>query len=256
MWRIRIDTACKQLAVEVRDADLLLAHFYTLATEAFTLRKLDLNPSKAWWQGLEDAQQGMLYLHGYGDRKTGQHKGISAIHTSSGEQSWEAEALAFYGFAEGGLLAYTADSPEEALMLLDPENGNLLRTGIAQQEAAKLVAGFNPVRYADAIFPVLYLEGEPYFNDVSQFIRVQAGQEPVKGIEYAETDQYIVVSYYTPTAAGHLDNFVEVYDLEGNLQLKVKLGSGLSGIGSDTFFIFNLRLYLLLDKQVLQVYGF
>ena len=254
MWRIRIDSTGNRLALEVRDPDLLLTHFYTLDATAFTLSQLPLNSSKAWWQGLEDTQDGKVYLHGYGDRKTGQHKGVTALAAESGAVLWEQGDLVFYGIVEEGLLAYEADAPEHALTILDADTGKATRAGVDQQEAAREVASYSQSRYHNCVFPVLYKEGEPYFDDVCNFLRVQSGFSPVRAVAYAETSHCIVVSYYEAGAESNLDNFVAVYDLEGRLVLKVKLGSGLSGIGSDTFFIFNLRLYLLLDRRILQVY--
>ncbi|MEJ8800692.1 DUF4905 domain-containing protein [Pontibacter sp. H249] len=254
MWRIRIDTANNQLALEVRDPDLLMAYFYTLDAADLKLSSLNLNPSKAWWQGLEDALYGLVYLHGYGDRKTGQHKGITAVAPETGQVQWELQKEAFYGFSENGLLVYKADAPEDALTVVDARTGSILGTGISQQEAAKNVTLFSRSRYAGCVYPVQYKEGEPYFEDVCNFLKAQSGAAPVKAVEYTETSSCIVISYYEYTNTGELDNFAVVYDLDGGLSLKVKLGSGLSGIGSDTFFIFNLNLYLLLDKQILQVY--
>ncbi|GAB3203286.1 hypothetical protein ABID22_000924 [Pontibacter aydingkolensis] len=255
MWRIRIDTACRKLALEVRDPDLLLTHFYTLDAAGFILQKLDINPSKAWWQGLEDAQYGMVYLHGYGDRKTGQHKGITALSADTGNQEWSLDDMAFYGLSQEGMLVYNPNAPEEALTIIGPENGDTIQTDISQYRAAQQVSDFSSDRYRDCVYPVLYMQGESYFEDVCNFLIEQSGARPVQGIAYAEANSCIVISYYAQAESGELDNFVVIYDLEGKLRLKVKLGSGLSGIGSDTFFIFNLGLYLLLDKQILQVYS-
>lgn len=254
MWRIRIDTACRQLALEVRDPDLLLAYFYTLDTGNFILHKPEINPSKAWWQGLEDAQYGLMYLHGYGDRKTGQHKGITALAANTGKAKWTLDEMAFYGFSDEGLLVYKADAPEEPLTAVDPATGVTLQTGLSQQTAALHTAQFSETRFRDCVYPVMYKQGEPYFEDVCNFLVFQAGSKPVQAIEYAELNNCIIISYYEEGSEGNLDNFVVVYDLEGKLHLNVKLGAGLSGIGSDTFFIFNLQLYLLCDKQILQVY--
>lgn len=254
MWRIRIDTSAGNLALEVRNADLLLATFYTLNTADFTLKQLPVPPAQAWWKGLEDTQDNMVYLHGYGDRKVGQHKGITAFTAASGEVKWEQYGLAFYGFAEEGAFAYPATTPEEPFLLLHPQNGQIIRNGIEQSEAASQVEAFNQVRYSNCTYPTIYLEGEEYYAQVRDFLEEQLGTVPVKAIEYAETAAALVMSFYENTEGRGLTNFVAVFDLEGNLQLKEKLGEGLSGIGSDTFFIFNLNLYFLQDRHMLKVY--
>jgi hypothetical protein len=254
VWRIRLDTACQRLAVEVRDPDLLLAYFYNLDIESKALQKLDVNPSKAWWQGLEDAQFGLIFLHGYGDRKTGQHKGITAIEASTGNIKWTLNEMAFYGLTDEGVLVYQADKPEDAQQVVLANTGTVVHKNVSHQHASQQTENYNELRYRACIYPVSYKEGEAYFGEVYNFLNMQAGVNPVAAIEYAEANNSIVISYYEESSPGILDNFVSVYDLEGNLCLNVKLGSGLSGIGSDTFFIFNLNLYLIQDKHIIQVY--
>ncbi|MDX5421366.1 MAG: DUF4905 domain-containing protein [Hymenobacteraceae bacterium] len=254
VWRIRLDTTQGRLALEVRDADLLLTRFYTFDTQKHTLTQLELPQAQAWWQGLEDAQDGYLYLHGYGDRKLGQHKGIIAIAAAFGEVVWERPELAFYGITEGGVLSFPVSAAEHSLQLLAPGTGKALQVGISQQQAAEKVSHYSSIRYSNCIYPVLYLEGETYFEQVRDFVTAQQPGTPVKAIEYAETEGCLVISYYTDAGDGTLDNFLLVFDLEGNLQLKEQMGSRLSGIGSDTFFIFRHDLYFLLNKDILKVY--
>ncbi len=254
MWRIRLDTTARRLALEVRDADLLLAHFYTLDIQTRQLQQLPLQTGEAWWQGLEDAQDGFIYLHGYGDRKLGQHKGIQALDAQTLAVAWEHTALAFYGMAAEGILAYLADAPEGAFRVLQPATGEPLQTGLTQQQAAEAAAAFSTQRLQSAVYPVLYLEGEEYFTQVQQFIQAQDLQEAALAIEYAEAGSAIVLSYYTREAIGTYQNCIAVFDAAGNLCLKETLADGLTGIGSDTFFIFMDELYFLKNKATLEVY--
>lgn len=254
MWRIRLDTAANLLALEVRDADLLLASFYTLNASTYTLQLLPLPQAQNWWKGLEDVQGGFLFLHGYGDRKVGQHKGVKAIAAETGEVVWEVPELAFYGFSADGMLAYPATAPDSLFQELQLESGKIIRTGIPQLQAAEEVAHYSNSRFSDAVFPALYLEEEPYYLDLKDFLKAQLNTEAVKGIEYAETETALVVSYYEHTFGNTLKNYIAVFDLEGNLMLKEQLADGLSGIGSDTFFIFMHDLYFIRNKTLLEVY--
>ncbi|GAB3538270.1 hypothetical protein GCM10027443_32890 [Pontibacter brevis] len=254
MWRIRLDSAANLLALEVRDADLLLASFYTLSTSTFTLKLLPLPQAQNWWQGLEDVQDGFLFLHGYGDRRVGQHKGIKAVAAASGEVAWEMPELAFYGFSVEGVIAYPAAAPEAQFEELQRHSGKSLRTGIPQEQAAGEVANFSHTRFGRAVFPSLYLEGEPYYSELKDFLAAQLDVAAVQALEYAETDTALVLSYYERTVADTLENYVAVFDLEGNLMLKEQLAGGLSGIGSDTFFIFMHDLYFIRNKAILEVY--
>ncbi|ARS37707.1 hypothetical protein CA264_03810 [Pontibacter actiniarum] len=254
MWRIRLDSTTGNIALEVRDPEVLLTRFYTLDTEKYTLKELPLPQVQAWWQGLEDAEQGILYLHGYGNRQLGQHKGIVAIAEADGSKGWEVPELAFYGISAAGLVAYDPEQPEAPLQVLALATGQPTGVTLSQWQAAAAVAQFSPIRYRYCLYPVLYREGEPYFEEVRAFLGAQLRVQAVKAIEYAETGANLVVSFYTEEAAGKLRNELAIFDLEGVLHQKVQLGSGLSGIGSDTFFIFKHNLHFIQNKDILQVF--
>jgi hypothetical protein len=255
VWRIRLDTVAGRLALEVRDSDVLLAHFYTLDCHSHTLTQLDLPERHTWWLGLEDAHQGLVYLHGYGDRKLGQHKGIRALLSGTGEEAWYNPDLAFYGVDQDGILVYEAATPEAPLQLLEAREGKLLQSGISQQIAAARVGAFSQQRYREVSYPFLYQEGEEYFDEVRVFLSQQLHCQAVKALEYAETDQEIIISYYLAGEKNKLDNFLAVFDLNGFLHLNELLAGGLNGVGSDTFFIFMRSLYFVQNKDSLKAYS-
>ncbi|TPE42125.1 DUF4905 domain-containing protein [Pontibacter mangrovi] len=254
MWRLRLDSNTGCLAVEVRDPDLLLARFYTINTLSGTVQQLALPEAKAWWQGLEDAGQGLVYLHGYGNRQLGQHKGIFAFSGTGAGKVWEVPKLAFYGMAQPGLLAYDPEQPEAPFQVLEPATGRATGELLSQQEAAEAAARYNQVRFRDCLYPMLYHEGTLYFNQVKAFLQEQLQVQPVQAVEYAETETCLVISYYLPQPDGKLDNVLAVFSLSGKLHQNVKIGSQLSAIGSDTFFIFKHNLYFILNKDTLQVF--
>ncbi|WP_276497046.1 DUF4905 domain-containing protein [Pontibacter litorisediminis] len=254
MWRIRLDSGTACLALEVRDPDLLLTRFYTLETSSYTLAQLGLPEAKAWWQGLEDAAHGNVYLHGYGNRQMGQHKGIFAFSEADHSKVWEQGELAFYGVAKAGVLAYAPDRPELPMQVLSPATGAATGTTYSQEQAAAEVTLYSQARFSSCLYPVLYREGEPYFAQVRAFLQEQLQVQPLQALEYAETENALVISFYTGGADGKIQNDLAIFDLAGNLHRKMKIGSDLSGIGSDTFFIFNHNLYFILNKDILQVF--
>ena len=254
MWRMRLDSSTACLTLEVRDPDLLLTRFYTLDTHAHTLAQLPLPEAKAWWQGLEDAEFGNLYLHGYGNRQMGQHKGIKAFRETDQIKLWEAADMAFYGIAAGGVLAYNPDRPELPLQLLNPQTGEPTGTTCSQQQAAEEVARYNQARFQHCLYPVLYRQGEAYFAQVQAFLEEQLQVLAVLALEYAETEAHLVISFYTSDESGKLKNELAVFDLDGKLHQKMEIASQLNGFGSDTFFIFNHKLYFILNKDILQVF--
>lgn len=254
MWRMRLDSSTARLALEVRNPDLLLTRFYTFDTHTHALDQLPLPEAKAWWQGLEDAEFGNLYLHGYGNRQIGQHKGISAYKAAEQSKLWEAPDMAFYGIAADGVLAYHPDCPELPLQLLNPQTGKPTGSTCSQQQAAEAVARYSRERFLDCQYPVLYRLGEAYFAQVQAFLQEQLQVQAVLALEYAETEAHLVISFYTSDDSGKLKNELAVFDLDGKLHQKMEIASQLNGFGSDTFFIFNHKLYFILNKDILQVF--
>ncbi|GAB3812660.1 hypothetical protein GCM10028895_03930 [Pontibacter rugosus] len=78
---------------------------------------------------------------------------------------------------------------------------------------------------------------------MQHFLELQIGVATVQAIEYAETATHLIISFYIQDTEGKLCNSLVIFDLDGNLLLQEQLGSSLSGIGSDTFFIFKHNLF-------------
>ncbi|MCC9168394.1 DUF4905 domain-containing protein [Pontibacter harenae] len=251
---MRLDSVSDRLALEVRDADALLTTFFSFNYATYTLQKLELRQNLLWWQGLEDAHDGLVYLHGYGDRKLGQHKGIITIDAETAAIVWEQQELAFYGIGEAGIYAFPASHPEEGFQLLSAKAGTAAVANIAQPEAMAAVEAFSPSRYKNCMFPVLYLEQDAYFEQVQEFIEQELGDKAVNGMEYAEIEQNIIISYYTADATNKLHNVLAVFSFDGELLLKENIGTSLSGIGSDTFLIFRHDLIFIQDRNILRIH--
>lgn len=234
---------------------MLLTSFYTFTAADGTLQKLELDASLNWWQGLEDAHRGLVYIHGYGDRKLGEHKGIKAVSAQDSHVQWEEKDLSFYGLGAEGLLAYPTSAPENAFVLLDFVSGKILRRDLGQQEAIDLVNKSNQSRHKACTFPLRYREGEEYYEQVKQFLMAQLPCEPLGGIEYAETTGFVVCAYYEKDEADTLKSELAVFDLDGNLYLHETLGTRLKGLGSDSFFIFKGKLYFIRNRSFLAVHS-
>ncbi|PKV75867.1 DUF4905 domain-containing protein [Pontibacter ramchanderi] len=255
MWRIRLDAPGGWLALEVRDADLLQTRFYTLQLPGGRLLELKLPDHNTWWLGLEDVHEQAVYLHGYGDRQLGQHKGIRAFAADSGIALWQQPELTFYGAEQGGLLAYNSRQEPANLLLLESRYGKVIQNDISQKEAAEQVQHYHKLRFEGVLYPHLYREGEDYYRQVHAFLVQALECEPVMALEYAETDTCLVVSYYKRAGENKLDNFLAVFDLNGFLHLNELLAGAIDGVGSDTFFIFMRNLYFVQNKTTLKAYS-
>lgn len=254
MWRICLDTVQSRLAIEVRDAEVLLAHFFSLDARIFNLLPIQLENTLTWWLGLEDAHDGLVFLHGYGDQQMGEHKGIRAFAVPANTMQWEQDTLRFYGVGEQGLLVQPADAAT-SFKVVNYRTGAETGEVISQQQVVDAIAGFHEERYKNCIFPMHYRQGEAYFTMVQEFLEAQLNIKATGAIEYAETEKFIISSYYEKDREDKLNNGLTVFDLRGNLYLHVTLGTRLKGIGTDTFFIFGKNLYFIQDRNSLVVHS-
>lgn len=238
----------------MRDGDLLLAHFYTYNAATKHLAQLTLPQQQAWWQGLEDAQGSNVYLHGYGDRKLGQHKGVFALEAISGKLLWQQAEQALYGITAEGIVTYDVAAPENDFQILEPKSGAVLSIAVPQQQAAEQVASHSAKRYSQTVYPTLYLEGEAYFDQVQGFLETLGLTGATQAMEYAETESHIMIGYYVREPDTKLNQMLLVLDLNGAICLKEPLAHSLTGLGSDSFFIFMNDLYYIQDKHILRVY--
>lgn len=101
-----------------------------------------------------------------------------------------------------------------------------------------------------ALRPFVYVQGEPDFETVQTFIRQQTKQEIFLGAEYMETEQMILISYYTGQPAA-FTNVLACFSRDGSLNWGEEIGTNLKGMGIGTFFIATNTLFFVKNKTEL-----
>ncbi len=86
------------------------------------------------------------------------------------------------------------------------------------------------------VHPFQYLAGEAYFDLVKNFLETRLPIKILLGVEYLETVNNILISYYTG-APGAFSNHLACFDKAGQLCWEDKIGTNLKGIGVNTFFL-------------------
>ena len=109
------------------------------------------------------------------------------------------------------------------------------------------------VRNFSVVMPLQYNEDSGHFRTMKFFLESRAGITPVSMVEYLEYHKFVIMSTYAE--AEGLANFLIVTDLEGNIVLKETLGSKLQGVGLDTFFIFDDKLFFVRNTSELVSYS-
>jgi Domain of unknown function (DUF4905) len=102
----------------------------------------------------------------------------------------------------------------------------------------------------DTVQPFHYLDGEPDFETVKNFLKSKIEITPRLSAEYLEYDGYIIISYYIGDPAAFVNRLV-VFNSMGEEIYQEEIGTNLKGIGINTFFIASGILFFVKNRTEL-----
>ncbi len=244
IWKMLPDETGKYLLIEYRNDTRRKVDFLCvdMKTKKILWQKTSLK--ELWWLGLKETTEGKIIIHGYKNSKSPEHKGIYVIDLFSGKLLWENKDLTHVSSHPGYILAANDDPDKPALFKMDIQSGELIQTTEPGSEKNFSVPDYK--------LPVLYTAESNHFMTIATFISQQLQMLSDLAIEYLEHHSYIIISFYT-SEQNAVDNYIAVFDVEGNLLLQEKIGTGLKGIGQDTFFIYGSNLVYVKNKSELVI---
>lgn len=253
VWKLMIDHHSSVLAVEWRDDDHREVNFSAIDLGSKKVLWDRLPVKEEWWSGLEEARYGKIILHGYKDKQNPEHQGIIVFDIQSGKYLWQNETLTFFALEEKYLLAYDPSLPERTYLKLDPANGNFL----GELSEDELVKQFTQSGEETSFIlnSTHYPEENKHLEKISAFIEAFAGKTASGGVDYLEYNQQIIVSFYVKEGE-KLVNYLLVVSGEGEILLQEQMGTGIKGIGLDTFFLYKDLLIYVKNKKELVIFGF
>jgi len=102
----------------------------------------------------------------------------------------------------------------------------------------------------DTVHPFQYLDGEPDFDTVKNFLKSKMEPAPRLGAEYMEHEGYIIISYYAGAPAAYA-NLLAIFNSQGECLYHEEIGTNLKGIGLNTFFILSGYLFFVKNRTEL-----
>ena len=102
----------------------------------------------------------------------------------------------------------------------------------------------------DTMQPFQYLDGEPDFETVKNFLKSKFNRTPRLGVEYLEHEGHIIISYYAGDPAAFI-NCIALFNAQGDCLYEDEIGTNLKGIGVNTFFIVSDRLFFVKNRTEL-----
>ena len=130
----------------------------------------------------------------------------------------------------------------------NPDAVRLIALTLTTGEVSEIAPGsahtIQPLR------PFVYVQGEPEFETVQNFLQQKLGQMAFLGAEYLETETWIFISYYIGQPA-NFTNVLACFGRDGKLCWTEEFGTNLKGMGVGTFFIATNTLFFVKNKTEL-----
>ena len=239
------------LAVEMRDTGKVLSRFSTVDVQVGWVIRTPTSAPDPWWMSLYDAYDGLQYLHTYHPDSGGVLKGILALDGNTGDVLWEVNGLHIRGLLPDGVVVAPAipDRIEE-LEKLDARTGERIYTDPQQWHAAGTALAEKRGRFNR--YPIVYTPDNPHYQTVSAFIRQQLQEEAQGPVEYLEMPHHLVIGYHTATTQG-IANFLVIFDHNGRLLERQRLGKFLGGYALDTFFVSHNHVVSVQDQTIIML---
>lgn len=146
IWKIEIDVDQELLVVETRDKNAHSAAFssFNYATGECYLK--EQSTENSWWWGLDRAYKGLIYLHGYKNENSPEHRGIIAWDAKTGETKWQRFNYALGTVSRQGLIVYNPSVQPLRPELISPETGETMKEQMAETDPLQ----------RDILFPEIY----------------------------------------------------------------------------------------------------
>lgn len=241
VWKQFIDPSQNHLILEVRNADLHQVSFHVIELETGKLIHSIFPEEETWWIGIQEVINGKIIAHAYESEQSPIHKGVTIYESKSATVLWENHEVYFYQKEEHTIWVNTS---EQTFLQLDLSNGEVLKT---QKEIPSVAISSKEL----VQLPLNYSEENTHFNTISEFLKQLQGVQAVKTIEYWESFNRIVISYYICDEEEKLENYLLVLSIDGEILFQDCLELALSGIGMDTFYVYQEKLFFIQEKRKL-----
>ncbi|MCU0353695.1 MAG: DUF4905 domain-containing protein [Cytophagales bacterium] len=249
VWRVFPDTRHRLLLVEVRHTGRRVS-FAAWDLTGKQIRWDGVALPETWWSSGIGVYDGMFFLQTFPDGQNPDPRGITAVDAATGRICWQRTDVRFVGWQpDGRVVARPLDNAETQSCLLDTDTGAVL--GNSPELTATVSS---PPASNRLVFPVHYPSSSPYFPVIAAFLKQRFNISPEIAFDYAEFTHVFAVSYYIYVEK-QLENHLLVFDTHSQVPLlHEKLATQRTGIGIDTFFLFDSFLVCVQEQTILSVY--
>lgn len=250
IWRLRI-AATGHVLLELRDPEAKRTEFACVRERDGAVLWTGLSLDEPWWIGVEDMEDGRLYLHGFRKPDMPQHQGVRAYDLDSGTPLWRHDDRTFV--AALGDTVFCAQDRFSGLCFqrLDATTGavtadlgddmaevNLVRSALNAQDP------YRDYRYPEPA------DSLPAREAAS--LHALTGGRAVDAPEALFSGARLWAAWHEH-ANGALNHVIGAAE-DGRVLHRDILAAGVHASGADSFFVKGSLLYTIRDRRTLLAY--
>lgn len=241
VWKLLVDEVNQLLFIETRDEDEREVTFSAIDLHTNSVLWQDYMLEEPWWLSMQYAINGILLITEFADSQNPEAKKLIAIDSIHGEGLWEHPLL----FEAANQSVVLAKNQEQEWLSIDLHQGTL-------HEIESTASQQFDTDSSQLQFPYRYLPETAYFQTVQEFLIKKSNAVPVLAIDYAETTQHFLISFYEQKGIRYQQKLL-VFSKKGELLFETVLDDELQGIGNEPFFIVEDLLIYVKDKSIVAV---
>lgn len=256
IWRILISNT-EKLVLETRNVNTkeVFYHCFRLETGKKIFSGLQLD--EKYWLGIEAVYNDIIFFHRFPKPDLPRHKEIIAFDINTQKVLWSNKETAFLFIYENKVYGFIQGFEERFFYSYE------LLTGVLTEELGTDFGTINKLKslaekqydWELYIYPEVFHKGEPAAN-IEKLIIGQTNDLDIVGeVEYNIYQNILFYNYHTRFADDtYVNKFLAVDINTGKKLLSEVLNKEAKSLFTDSFFVFKDFLFLLKEKNEIEVY--
>jgi hypothetical protein len=249
LWRL-VPSDTDVFVGEERDLGAKRASFFCLNRSTGEILWTNVPFNEPWWIGIEAVHRDRLFLHGFTQPDMPEHLGVLAVDLFTGQIAWSRNDVRFVLVTDESLFASKDTVNGRSILELHPQDGSTLGSWDNDHEGMQMARSRRQV----------VLENEPEFpapiadDELITFVSKHAGIENSVGVieGLAASGFYFFNYHQRSVATGQLSSVLFATDrTTGGIVFKETLDQNLQGVVSDSFFLWDEKLFFIKDRHML-----
>ncbi|WP_299456855.1 DUF4905 domain-containing protein [uncultured Microscilla sp.] len=242
VWKILVDDTVPLLVIQTRNGEAYQTSFTAVDIHQNQVLWQNFTLEESWWLGMAELHAGVLLLYTYPDTQKPQSQGIIAVDVATQQILWQTQKANFSQIIQGQVLTISFEQSTKVYQLLDLKTGEVLEQ-FREFESLDVLKNENN----KAIFPFHYYNEMAYFQTVAIFLKKKFNLQIVQAVDYLEYENFIIISYFHQSTQGLANNLL-VLNHQNQVLLHQNIAQQLTGIGLDTFFVFEKQVFFVKHK--------